>query len=286
MKALLSLTCLTLVACGGNTPPPKTEETARQEAPRNEATGGAPSVSQELGSIDQRAVEQMFDKLQTKLEVCHKQGRGRVEYLSGDMKVFLRVDTGGKVKYSYFDESSLGDRETEKCILDLFAQTDWPKPQGGEAEIRNAFGWSPGGERQPTAWPSERASSALDDNKDVKSAVTKCKAGVTGAFRVTAYIEPGEAAGATPQHGTGTGAGTHSGKGEGKGGGKKKGPKKPAPKLAATAKPQDHGGKFKAIGVTPPGKEGADKVDCIADALKGVSLPTPGSYAAKVTFTL
>jgi hypothetical protein len=49
---------------------------------------------------------------------------------------------------------------------------------------------------------------------------------------------------------------------------------------------KEHGGKFKALGIVPPNKDGADKVDCIVDALKPLRLPTPGSYAAKVSFPI
>jgi hypothetical protein len=252
-------------------------------------------MSQELGSIDQRAVEQTFAKLQGKLESCHSQGRGRVEYLSGDVKVFLRIGQDGRVKYGWLDESTLGDRDTEKCLIDLFQATQWPKPQGGEAEVRNGFGWPAGSERQPTPWGPEKVTAALEDDKDSKKNVEKCKSGVSGDFRVTAYVEPGEvdgdvahdpkSDGKTAESKTGDGK-TADGKGAGKGPPKKDGKhdngkpndKKPAPK--------EHGGKFKAIGVSPPNKEGAEKVDCVVEALKGLSLPSPGSYAAKVTFQL
>ncbi len=258
------------VSCGGSAPPPKTEEAAKDPATSGEQGGNGASVSQELGSIDQRAVEQTFSKLEAKLETCHKQGRDRVEYLAGDMKVFLRIGQDGRVKYGFFDESTLGDRDTEKCILDLFAATDWPKPQGGEAEVRNGFGWPAGGERQPTPWGPEKVTGALDDDKEAKDALKKCKSGVSGDFRVTAYVEPGEV------------EGDHAGKAAATKppAGKKKAPKKGEKNGA------EHGGRFKSIGVVPPGKEGADKVDCIVDALKGVALPSPGSYAAKVTFPL
>lgn len=265
-----------LAACGGSKPPPKTEDTAMDEGPKHEEGSGGASVSQELGSIDERAVEQTFDRLQSKLETCHKQARDRVEYLSGDVKVFLRIGQDGKVRYAFFEESTLGDRETEKCLLDLFAATDWPKPQGGEAEVRNGFGWPAGSERQPTPWGPEKVSTALDGDKETKKAVEKCKAGISGDFRVTAYVEPGEA---ESLHGSGKGSGKSSGKGAGKGGGKKRGKK-------VGAKGGEHGGRFKAVGVAPPGKEGAEKVDCIVEAIRGLSLPSPGSYAAKVSFTL
>lgn len=265
--ALVALAAV--AACGGGTPPPKMEEAPKEERRTDDDEPGGPSVSQELGSIDQRAVEQTFEKLSSKLEACHTQGRDRVEYLAGDVKVFLRIGQDGRVRYGYFDESTLGDRETEKCILDLFAATDWPKPKGGEAEVRNGFGWPSGSERPPTPWGPEKVTSALEADKETKKAVEKCKTGVSGDFRMTAYVEPGE----PDEHADGNNAT------KGKGG-------KKANKAPAKKKGGEHGGKFKAIGGAPPTKEGADKIDCIVDALRGLSLPSPGGYAAKVTFTL
>ncbi len=210
-----------------------------------------------------------------KLETCHKRGRDRVEYLTGDVKMFFRIDASGKVKYSYFEGSDLGDRETEKCILDTFAAADWPKPKGGEAEVRNGFGWGAGGERAPASWGAEKVTAALAEDKDVKASIEKCKAGVSGSFTATAYVEPGEVE-AKPEP-----AAAHPAPGK-----KGAAPHKAAPGAKPAASTAEHGGKFKAIGITPPGKDGADKVDCLVDALKNLSLPSPGSYAAKVTFGL
>ena len=264
------------MGCGGGAPPAaKTEEAPEPtRVARPQPTTGGPSVAQELGSIDERAVQQTFDRLQTKLEVCHKQGRDRVEYLSGDAKVFLRVASDGHVKYSYFEDSTVGDRDTEKCILDLFAATDWPKPQGGEAEVRNGFGWSAGSERAPATWPAEKVTNAL--GPDGRHAIEQCKSGTHGDFRVTAYVEPGDVEEPAPAIEK---PAAKAGK-PGKGG---KPDKKPA---AAPVVEKEHGGKFKAIGIAVPNKEAAPKADCIVEALRGVSLPSPGSYAAKVTFTL
>ena len=274
--SLVVVTALSAVACGGSAPPPKTEEAPLEEGPRKTGGGGGPSIEQELGSIDQRAVEVTFDRLlQGKLEGCHKQGRGRVDYLSGELKVFLRIGKDGKVRYAFFDESTIGDRETERCVLDVFAAADWPKPQGGEAEVRNGFQWGPGDERQPSPWGPDKVTSALDDDKEVKGAVEKCKGGLSGSFRVTAYVEPGE----PERHGAGDDGPKANGSAKG---GAKKAEKKGHPGKGGG----EHGGRFKAIGIAPPGKDGADKVDCIVDALKSLPLPSPGSYAAKVTFTL
>jgi hypothetical protein len=231
-------------------------------------------MSQELGSIDQRKVEQTFANLVNgPLENCHKQGRDRVEYLTGDVKVFLRVDGNGRVKYGYFEDSTIGDRETEKCILGIFNGTSWPKPEGGEAEVRSGFGWGPGGEREPTTWSSDKVATALVDAKDVRKEVDKCKAGIKGDFRVTAYVEAGEA-----EHSELASEPSDAKAKPGK-------PKPPPPKHGKHGGAES-GGRFKAIGMAAPNKEGAEKIDCLVDALKTLDLPSPGSYAAKVTFSL
>ncbi len=265
--SLLSL--LSLAACGSS-PPPKADEPVAEQ--RSSSSGPKLQMSQELGSIDERKVQQTFDSLVNgTLENCHKQGRDRLEYLTGDVKVFLRIDGNGHVKYGFFEDSTIGDRDTEKCIMGVFSSTTWPKPEGGEAEVRSGFGWGPGGEREPTAWSSDKVTTALVESKDVKKDIDKCKKGVSGDFRVTAYVEADE--------------GGDSG---GSGGGAKPGKNKPAakPKHGKAGAAKETGGRFKAIGMAPPNKDGAEKVDCLVDALKSLELPSPGSYAAKVTFSL
>lgn len=263
MKRSLFLVAISVAIACGSKPPPPPEQPKQEEDTAKRPSGPTPQVEQELGSIDQRAVERKFGALQGEFEKCHQQGRDRVEYLSGDLKIFMRVGKDGKVRYSYFEESTVGDRDTEKCILEVLGRAAWPQPQGGEAEVRNGFGWGPGGERAPTPWGPEKVMGALDDAKDVKKDVQKCKAGVKGDFIVTAYVEHDDSA--TDE------------KPAAKPGGNKKHGKKAG---------KDHGGKFKTIGIVPPGKDGADKVDCIVDALKPLKLPTPGSYAAKVSFPI
>ena len=266
-RALIAVSfVLASVGCGSS-PPPKVEEPVKEERPQS--SGPKLQMSQELGSIDERKVEQTFASLVSgTLESCHKQGRDRVEYLTGDVKVFLRIDGNGRVKYGFFEDSTLGDRETEKCIMSVFNGTTWPKPEGGEAEVRSGFGWGPGGEREPTAWSSDKVTTALVESKDVKKDVDKCKRGVSGDFRVTAYVEAGEGDTGGGKHGM-TKPGPKPKHSNGKGGGAK-----------------ETGGRFKAIGIAAPNKDGAEKVDCLVDALKALDLPSPGSYAAKVTFSL
>ena len=266
-----ALLALFVVACGSN-PPPKVEEPVKDESSARRTSGLAPQVSQELGSIDQRKVEQTFANLVSgPLEKCHKQGRDRVEFLTGDVKLFLRIDGSGKVKYGFFEDSTLGDRDTEKCILGVLSSASWPAPEGGEAEVRSGFGWGPGGEREPTAWPSDKVATALVESKDVRKEIDKCKAGVKGDFSVTAYVEMDESGGVDKPAAKSNKPAV-----------KQKPPAVKRPKKGN----KDLGGKFKAIGISTKSKDGAEKIDCIVEALKPLELPSPGSYAAKVTFAL
>ncbi|MEO7110152.1 MAG: AgmX/PglI C-terminal domain-containing protein [Polyangiaceae bacterium] len=226
-----------LVACGGPAAGPVAAPPAEPVAESGAASGPLPQVSQELGSISEDAVDKNFDKLNGKIQACFTAGLSRVEYLGGEMAVFLRIGVEGHVKYDYFRSSTVGDRETEKCVLGVFANADWPKPQGGEAEVRKTFTFDPPGDvRAPTAWNSDKIAAAVGKASD---AIAKCKSGESESFKGAAYVVPD---------------GKH--------------------------------GKVQAVGMGTPSKEGADKIDCLLGVVQGLELPSPGSYAAKVSFAL
>lgn len=223
-----------LGACGGSKPPPVAPE---PEPPPPVNHGPKMSVHGELGEIDQAATERAFKSLQSGLMACYQQGQSRVEYLSGDVQVYLRVGEDGGAKWAFLEQTTLGDRATERCMLDAIKGAHWPQPSGGEAEVHKNLGFdAPSNVRAPVEWSADRVAEALGKHG---AEASKCKGGSSGSFHVTAYVEP---------HGK--------------------------------------GGKVQAVGVSPPTKEGEDKVDCIVDVVKRMHMPSPGSYAAKVNFVL
>ena len=235
--AALAAIALASAACGGAQEPVKGPDTATEEAPQREATGPKLQMTTELGSIDPRATQATFDRLEAKLNACYRAGQGRIEYLEGDAQFFLRVGQDGRTKYAYLEGSTLGDRDTEKCMLDALTSATWPKPEGGEAEVRNSIGFdAPGDVRPPVDWSADRLAEALGKS-DGK--IRKCKGSVSGNFKGTAYVQPD---------------GKH--------------------------------GRFQSIGMTPPNKDGIDKLDCLVDVVRDMKIPSPGSYAAKVSFIL
>jgi hypothetical protein len=228
---------LLIVGCGGEKMPPREPEPApepQMPAPRRRS---GMSMQTELGEIDQRATEQTFAKLQPQIVKCHRDGLKRIDYLAGDVAFFMRVGQDGRVRYAYLEQSTLGDRETERCLLDTLTQAQWPEPEGGEAEVRKTMGFDPPGDvRLPADWSADRIAALLGGKEG--ETLAQCREGASGVFRVTAYVAPA---------------------------GKKD-------------------GKVLAAGVAPPSKEGAEKADCIVDAVKAMKMPSPGSYAAKVSF--
>jgi hypothetical protein len=145
-------------------------------------------TSSELGSVDAGAVKRAFAALDDKYMDCQRRALDRVEVLAGSLKVFLRIGPDGATKWAYLEESDLGDRETEKCLLDVITAAQWPKPDGGDAEVRHSFELPLQSARPPSDWSSDKISSALGKSGE---AIDKCKAGADTSYRATMYVGPG-----------------------------------------------------------------------------------------------
>ncbi len=175
-----------LAGCGGE-PPPKAPETTQEEAPAP-AKKPALKVRSELGSVDPGAVKQAFGALDEKFMGCQKRSLDRVEVLSGSVKFFVRIGEDGAARWTYLEGSELGDRETEKCLLDAVRGARWPKPDGGDAEARYGMELPLQATRPASDWSSDKVAAALGKHGD---AIDKCKAGAGATFHATMYVGPG-----------------------------------------------------------------------------------------------
>lgn len=222
---------LLIVACGDATPAPKTADEAPVE---REEHGSKLAVSSEIGGLDEQKVNAAFESSLSGLERCLHQGSSRVEFLGGSVSFFVKIDTAGKVDGAYLEKSTLGDRDTEKCMLDALRAKRWPKPVGGEHGLaRKSFEFDPPNDvRAPADYDQDHLSKALDK---ISSKIDSCK-GHKGSYEATIYV------------------GTD--------------------------------GSVLSAGVTPPDESGEESVDCLVSTLKSASFPSPGSWPAKVTFTL
>jgi hypothetical protein len=220
-------------ACGSDPPPPKAPEPAAQQEETHEVKPSLKTRS-ELGTVDPNVVSSTFHKLQGQLASCFAQGQQRIDTLAGNVKFFVRIGEDGRAKWTYLEESDLGDRDTEKCLLDAVMSARWPKPDGGgDAEARHAMEFPAQG-RPATDWSSDKIAAALGKNGD---AIDECKSGTSATFRATMYV--------------------------------------------------GRGGQVLGAGVQTSSRDGAEKCDCLAQALQKLKgLPSPGSWPAKVSFGL
>jgi hypothetical protein len=227
-RATYLMCSATLMACGASEPPPRAPE-----APAPTAARPALQVQSELGSVDPEAVTRVFHGLEDRFAKCQQEGLERVEVLAGRVKFFVRIAGDGAARWAYLEDSELGDRETEKCLIAAALQARWPKPDGGEAEARYSMDLPLQTTRPPNDWSSDKVTAVLAKNA---AALQACKGG-GASFRATMYVGPG--------------------------------------------------GRVLAAGVATDSKSDDAKADCVTAVLAKLrGLPSPGSWPAKVSFTL
>jgi hypothetical protein len=231
MRRAISVLLAACAGACGSEPPPKAPEPVAQE--ETHEVKPALKTRSELGTVDANLVSAAFHKLQDQLASCFAQGQQRIATLAGSVKFFVRIGEDGSAKWTYFEESDLGDRDTEKCLLDAVMSAHWPKPDAGDAEARYTMEFPAQG-RPATDWSSDRVAAALGKHGD---AIDDCKSGTTATFRATMYVGPG--------------------------------------------------GRVLGAGVQTSSRDGAEKCDCLSQALRKLKgLPSPGSWPAKVSFGL
>lgn len=179
-----------VVGCGGgeSTAASGSSEaagTSGGERPREREDGA--QITGLMGTIPRDEVEDALNPRLPRFMRCFEQRMGDVEYLSGNIRMAFRIHTDGTVAWVYPSESDIGDRQAEQCVLGLARSTRFPRPRGGEAEFSWGFGFdAPDDVRPPLNWESDALGDRMDD---VGSLARECNA--RGAYRVTAYIEPG-----------------------------------------------------------------------------------------------
>jgi hypothetical protein len=231
--ALFAITGFLAVACGGEPPPAKTAD----DAPAREHRSGAalPSTSAEIGALDEAKVTGVFRSVQGDLQQCLTRGAKRNELEGGDIAFFLKIGSSGRVVHVHAETSTVGDRDTEKCMFGVLESQTWPAPQGGDVGIaRNSYGFDMANDERPaTEWTAGRVDSVVSDTS---AQIASCKRGVRGELTATVYVDPE--------------------------------------------------GSALSVGVAASDESGEKAADCVVGVLKDAKYPSPGSWPAKVTFTL
>ncbi|MCB9611462.1 MAG: AgmX/PglI C-terminal domain-containing protein [Sandaracinus sp.] len=190
MKQWMALGLAFAMACGGEdtaeeeTTATTTSTTTGSERPveRNDGVG----VEGLMGTISAMAVQRALEPRIGRFFSCFNQRSGDVEVLGGRIVLSFRIRTDGSVLWVFPRESTIGDRATERCMLDVAASTQFSRPQGGEAEFTYPLEVDPPEDvRPPTFWDSSRV---MTNVERVRGEIVDCG---NGPFHVTAYVAPG-----------------------------------------------------------------------------------------------
>jgi hypothetical protein len=211
------------------------------------------SAMADLGALDKRKVEAEFRAAMPEVDRCLAVGRKRVRYLDGDIELFLQVDQTGKAVRANLTRSTLGDHETEACILTAYKARQWPRPvdgRTGEIQQRYQFGAASDADAAQ-AWTADAlgaamareapadagAASAASAYQDLLGGLGRCRAEArAGRLDVTMYL--------------------------------------------------DQDGFVQSAGLAADEESGRAAADCVATLVKTTSFPSPGSAPVKVTVSV
>jgi hypothetical protein len=178
------------VACGGSTPEAKPLETAEAAPTQHHEHTAGPSMESDVGGLNQEEVKKVFRRAQDKLTHCWEQGRTRIPFLAGDVSFHVKVGGDGKPDEVTLSESTLGDLDTEKCLMDVIQASQFPAPVGGKQGLADYSGLEfPVSDdiREPVAWSESDMGGGA---KAAHAALRQCKAQAGGgALKATLYVD-------------------------------------------------------------------------------------------------
>jgi hypothetical protein len=175
-----------LVACGSKPVSMVAAPPTTNAEPSRDTSGIA--VSAEVGALNEDAVDRVFEKAQSGLMECVSKGASRVELLGGDIAIFVGINANGRAEDARLEHSTLGDRDTEACMLQVLRGRTWPKPVGGrKGQARKSISFDmPNDARPPVQWSVDDVE---DTVKKLHKRVEECTGGGSGTYQVTAYID-------------------------------------------------------------------------------------------------
>jgi hypothetical protein len=200
-----------------------------------------------LGTVPSHVVESTLQARQGKFLRCFTDAWRSDPLVGGEVRFVFRVGPSGEVRWVYPVVSTVGDVETERCLLDVARRARFPKPHGGEAEFSWSLGVDPMDDvRPPVPWEGDQAAPLVAEHRD--AVLQDCIDGAPTAYRVTAYVAQG---------GTVRRVG-----------------------VAARVEADP------SVGVGEPRVATERARACVAERIREWAFPDPGSYPAKITFDL
>lgn len=190
-----SCAAILFVGCGGGAESEEPEGFAASEPTVGDEEEPDDGVQIEglMGTIAHEDVQMALEPKMPRFAQCFANRYDDNELVGGHFEFAFRVNTDGTVKWVYPRRSTIGDREVERCLLEVAQRTRFRDPRGGEAE----FNWSldfdpPSDVRPPFNWDAEQAADPVAEHAG--EVLTQCRpSGIAARYLVTAYVAPGGA---------------------------------------------------------------------------------------------
>ena len=146
------------------------------------------SIEGQLGTIAPANVRRVMHDAEAALMSCYTRRVEALPCLAGRVELRLRVSEDGAVRWAIPTRSTLGDRDTERCMVEAASALRFEPPCGGEAEVTTALDMEGGPDRRPaTDWAAQRVEVAL---RARRTALAACRRGDRSPLQVTVYVAP------------------------------------------------------------------------------------------------
>jgi hypothetical protein len=139
------------------------------------------SITGLMGGIDPHSIERALGPRMDELARCVEARRSEDVPLGGRVRLGLRIATDGGLRRALLLESTIGDRDAERCILGVVGATRFRAPSGGEAEASWTFDLETG---EHVAWDARRVRGAIERGR----ARVARSCGEIDGVRVTAWV--------------------------------------------------------------------------------------------------
>jgi hypothetical protein len=139
------------------------------------------------GTLANFDVKAKFDEHAREFSSCHEKRARKVPMLAGRIEFGIHVMRSGEVREVDLRASDLGDRELERCFVEIVRAIHFPAPHGGDANVSYTMMLGPAGKGgEPEQWNAGRVQHvAAKHGKDLRQ---ECSLDRGEAFVITAYV--------------------------------------------------------------------------------------------------
>ena len=195
MRALsLSLLVVGLAGCGGASAElplvaPTMVDRSVPGFARVDASGAGMGVSGLHGTLSAGEARQALEPRMSEMTGCFALRSMGFEQLGGQIRMLIRVEGSGRVVSSHPEDSTVGDRDVERCVRRVILGTRFPRTHGGgEAEIHWAMTVDPPDSvREPMTWSPERVARVVR----LRRARGRSSCNLDSGVQVTVYVSRG-----------------------------------------------------------------------------------------------